>query len=133
VALAEGYFGRPRLESAEGRTRNTVGDVEPIALCGCLLGVRVDVKVAQNLAPFPFSSQHRWANLLCDGWFHWHGTYSMEVSLCMGLGRTPDNGLKLYLFGCIGGIIDRKSLGFFLAKALRCSSPSSLAARNHQS
>jgi hypothetical protein len=51
--------------------------------------VLVDAKVVQNLAPFSFSFQDRWGNFLCDGWFHCHGTCSMEVSLCIGLDRAP--------------------------------------------
>jgi hypothetical protein len=46
----------------------------------------------------------------------------------MGLGRAPSHGSKLRLSGCIGGIFDRKSLGFFPAMALQSSSPSSLVA-----
>jgi hypothetical protein len=94
--------------------------------------VWVDAKVVQNLALF-FSSQDRWANLLCDGSSHCHGTCSMEVSLCIDLGCAPAHVSKLHLSGCIGGIFDQKSLGFFPMKALRSSSPSSLVARNHQS
>jgi hypothetical protein len=63
------------------------------------------VKVMQNLAPFSFWSQDRWGNLLCDGWFHCHGTCSMEVPLCMSLGLTPGHGSKLRLSDCIGGIV----------------------------
>jgi hypothetical protein len=88
--------------------------------------------VVLNLAPISFWSQGRWGNLLCDDWCRCHGTCSMEISLCMGLGRAPDHDSKLCLFGCIGGIFDRKSLDFFPAKALRSFSPSSLVAHNHQ-
>jgi hypothetical protein len=80
-----------------------------------------------------FLSQDRWGNRLCDGWFHYHGTCSIEVLLCMGLGDAPSHGSKLHLSGYIGGIFDRKSLDFFLAKALQSFYPSSLVTYNHQS
>jgi hypothetical protein len=60
-------------------------------------------RLCRILLHFLFLSQDRWGNLLCDGWFHCHGTCSMEVSLCMGLNRSPGHGLKLRLSGCIGG------------------------------
>jgi hypothetical protein len=85
-----------------------------------------------TLAPSSFLSRDRWGDLFYDGWFRCHGTCSMEVSLCMGLGRAPGHGLKLRLISCIGGIFDRKSLGFFPVKALRSFSPSSLVAHIHQ-
>jgi hypothetical protein len=94
--------------------------------------VRVGAKVVPNLAPFSFWSQVRWGNLLCDDWCRCYGTYCMEVSLCMGLGCSPGHGSMLRLFGCIGGIFDRKSLSFFPVKALQSFSPSSLVAHNHQ-
>jgi hypothetical protein len=90
-------------------------------------------RLCRILLHFLFSSQDRWGNLLCDGGFHYHGTCSMEVSLCMGLGRALGHGSKLRLSGCIGGIFDRKSLGFFPVKAHQSSSPSSLVVCNHQS
>jgi hypothetical protein len=52
--------------------------------------------------------------------------------VCMGLDRAPGHGLKLHLSGCIGGIFDRRPLGFFLAEALRNSFPSFLVAHSHQ-
>jgi hypothetical protein len=114
-----GYFGRLGLENTKGRMGYIVGDEEPIACCGRLLRLRAGAKVVPNLAPFSSWCQDRWSNLLCDGWFHCHGTCSMEVSLCMGLDRALRHGLKLHLFGCIGGggVFDRKSLGFFPMKA----------------
>jgi hypothetical protein len=95
--------------------------------------VRVGAKVVLNLTPFSFWFQDRWGNLLCDCWFCCHGTCSMDVSLCMGLSRAPSHSSKLHPSGCIAGIFDQKSLGFFPAKALQCFSLSSLVAHNHQS
>jgi hypothetical protein len=51
----------------------------------------------------------------------------------MGLGRALGHGSKHRLSGCIGGVFNRKSLGFFPVKALQSFSPSSLVARNHHS
>jgi hypothetical protein len=103
LEIGFGCFGRLGLESAEGGMGNIAGDAEPIAWCGWLLEVRVDVKVVHNLAPFSFWSQDRWGNLLCDGWYPCHGTCGIEVSLCMGLSRALDHSLKLRLSGCMGG------------------------------
>jgi hypothetical protein len=57
------------------------------------------MKALQNLAPFFFSAQGKWGNLLCGVRFHFHGTCSMEVLMCKGFGRDLGPDLARRLFG----------------------------------
>jgi hypothetical protein len=85
------------------RMVSIAGGLESTAWCGLLLWVVVCAKVEWVFAPFSTWFQGKWDNLWCDGWFHFHGTCSMQVSLCMGLGHDCGHDLGSRLFGCMGG------------------------------
>jgi hypothetical protein len=92
---------------------STAGGWESTAWCDLLLRVVVVANVEWVLGPFSAWFQGKWSNLWCDSWFQYCGTCSTGVSLCMGLGRNRNHNLELCLFGCMGGVFDRWSLGFF--------------------
>jgi hypothetical protein len=115
------------------RMVSIAGGLESTAWCGLLLWVVVCAKVEWVFAPFSTWFQGKWDNLWCDGWFHFHGTCSMQVSLCMGLGHDCGHDLGSRLFGCMGGgVFDRRSFGFFPVEMVRNYFLSSLVALNHQ-
>jgi hypothetical protein len=120
------------VKRVKDRMVSIVGDWESTAWCGLLLWLVVGAKVEWVLAPFSAWFQGKWGNLWCGGWFHFRGTCTTGVSLCMGLGHDRDHDLGFLLFGCMWGIFDRRSLGFFSVEIVQNSSPSSLMVCNHQ-
>jgi hypothetical protein len=108
-----GCFGVFVVERMKDRMVGIAGGWEFTAWCALLLWVVVIAKVEWVLAPFSAWFQVKWGNLWRGGWFHCSGTCSIGVALCMGLYRDHSHDLELCLFGCMGGIVDRRSLCFF--------------------
>jgi hypothetical protein len=72
-------FGGLVAERGKGRMGNIDGDGDPIAWCGSPLWMMIAVEAGWHLAPSFFWTQGMWGSLLCGGWFHCRGTYSMKT------------------------------------------------------
>jgi hypothetical protein len=105
----------------------------PIALCGSLLWMMIVAKAAWSLAPPFFWTQGIWGNLLCSGWCHCHGTYSMETFMCMGLCLDRSFGLTYPISDGTGLACARRSSNFFLVEVTQNSFLSFPEAHNHRS
>jgi hypothetical protein len=125
--LGLGCLGKFAVGRAKGRMESTGCETMPIALCDSLLWTMIVARATWSLAPSFFWIRGILGNLLFSGRFCYHGTYSMEACMCMGLRLTCP------LSDCIGLVYDRRSFGFSLAGVAQNSSPSFLEAHIHQS
>jgi hypothetical protein len=66
-------------KKAKGRTENIGYEVVPIASCDSLLWMMIVVEATWSLAPSFFWIQGIWGDLLCGGWYRYHGTCNMEA------------------------------------------------------
>jgi hypothetical protein len=92
----------------------------------------ITAKVGCCLGSFSAWGQCRYGNLWYGSRFHWNGTCSIGVLVCMGPSLARDFCSKLHLAGCFGEISGRKSQGLFGAEALCNFCSSSLMLCRHQ-